>query len=161
MYSSLLSLSIRSPTRVLIPSCLSVTLSPKIWLYLTTKFSTLIWVDFSFRIFYLINSYSSLLDVDECFQGTHDCNLGKEYCLNEVGSFKCECKDGYDNPNGQCEGEWINFSFRHTYINILGMESKFWWTLMCLWALYVITTYNAYIYIQQKPTSLYLITSFP
>ena len=109
--SSLLLPSIQSPTRVLIPSCLSVTLSPKIPLYLTSKVSTLIWVDLhvNFRIFHLISSYSSLLDVDECFQGTHNCNLGEEYCVNNAGGFKCECRDGYNNPNGTCEGEWTNF----------------------------------------------------
>ena len=49
--------------------------------------------------------YSSLLDVDECIEGTHDCDNATEYCLNRKGSFNCECTDGYRKKASSCQGK--------------------------------------------------------
>ena len=51
------------------------------------------------------SSYSSLLDVDECIEGTHDCDNATEYCLNRKGSFNCECTDGYRKKASSCQGK--------------------------------------------------------
>ena len=34
----------------------------------------------------------SLLDIDECMRGTHDCS---QTCSNDDGSFACGCHSGY------------------------------------------------------------------
>ena len=41
--------------------------------------------------FDLINDICS--DIDECLQEKHDCSKN-ELCVNNFGSFKCECKEG-------------------------------------------------------------------
>ena len=55
--------------------------------------------------FHLIAWYSSLLDVDECIEETHDCDDATEYCLNRKGSFNCECTDGYRKKASSCQGK--------------------------------------------------------
>ena len=47
-----------------------------------------------------------LTDVDECFEGTHNCT-GVAQCENEVGSFRCSCPIGYslDPSVTTCNGE--------------------------------------------------------
>lgn len=43
------------------------------------------------------------LDIDEC--ETHDCGEDGE-CMNTVGSFKCDCDDGYmENKKHICVGK--------------------------------------------------------
>lgn len=49
-------------------------------------------------------------DVDECEQGTHNCQAGFT-CQNTQGSFYCQarprCMDGFlQDPEGNCVGEW-------------------------------------------------------
>lgn len=44
-------------------------------------------------------------DVDECVENKRLCAVGKE-CVNTVGSFKCQCIEGYEmKEGGQCVGE--------------------------------------------------------
>ena len=33
--------------------------------------------------------------MDECSLDSHTCNLDIEECINAMGSFECECKEGY------------------------------------------------------------------
>ena len=41
-------------------------------------------------------------NVDECATGEHNC-LSSEYCIDSVGSYECECREGYDElENGTC-----------------------------------------------------------
>ena len=45
-----------------------------------------------------------LADVDECFEGMHQCAFR---CVNQEGSFRCACPPGYQlaADNTHCEGE--------------------------------------------------------
>ena len=52
--------------------------------------------------------YSFLLDRNECKlghqQGGHNCPAHST-CVNTIGSFECNCEDGFiKNANGRCEG---------------------------------------------------------
>jgi len=41
------------------------------------------------------------LDVDECVDGTHDCDMNAK-CNNEVGTFTCICKEGFFGDGRVC-----------------------------------------------------------
>ena len=48
------------------------------------------------------------VDIDECAAITHDCDPGLlEVCINNAGSFTCECAPGYsrDSDGLMCEGK--------------------------------------------------------
>ena len=46
----------------------------------------------------------SLLDVNECRTGQHNCSEGIE-CLNSEGSYSCGCTNGLrTSPGGSCNG---------------------------------------------------------
>nr|XP_027195181.1 fibrillin-1-like [Dermatophagoides pteronyssinus] len=50
--------------------------------------------------FYFNYSYNQCKDIDECAQGTHDCNHRYQVCMNIPGSWKCiqvglECPKGF------------------------------------------------------------------
>ena len=47
----------------------------------------------------------SFADVDECKLGLHDCELGKETCVNTIGGFKCSCGKGWTQEGDKCIGE--------------------------------------------------------
>jgi fibulin 1/2 len=34
-------------------------------------------------------------DIDECVIGTHNCDKTNGGCLNNAGSYKCNCKSGF------------------------------------------------------------------
>ncbi|XP_059158628.1 uncharacterized protein LOC131942724 [Physella acuta] len=42
------------------------------------------------------------LDMDECAEGTHQCNLAYEKCVNVPGGYRCDCADGYTFKGGKC-----------------------------------------------------------
>lgn len=48
--------------------------------------------------------FVSLKDVDECTQGTDDCD-DNATCANGVGTFTCTCKTGYTGNGTVCEGK--------------------------------------------------------
>ena len=43
------------------------------------------------------------VDEDECSLGKHNC-VGLTKCQNEIGSFKCVCKSGYERKGTNCSG---------------------------------------------------------
>ena len=42
---------------------------------------------------HIIHTRFAVLDIDECNDGTHECNMNAD-CHNIIGSYKCTCKDG-------------------------------------------------------------------
>ena len=55
--------------------------------------------------FYYITFYTSLmlLDIDECSNGSHDCDLNAN-CTNTNGSHSCACKEGFTGKGESCQG---------------------------------------------------------
>ena len=41
------------------------------------------------------------LDIDECLISTDDCD---QLCVNDIGSYHCECYAGYFRDNNSCVG---------------------------------------------------------
>ena len=63
------------------------------------------------------NLYSILLDVDECTKTgvhvtrmLHNCSEN-EKCINEHGSFNCECNPGFSEVGGICDSKFQYISF--------------------------------------------------
>ena len=56
--------------------------------------------------FYYITFYISLmlLDIDECSNGSHDCDLNAN-CTNTNGSHSCACKEGFTGKGESCQGK--------------------------------------------------------
>ena len=44
------------------------------------------------------------LDVDECSDGSHNCNASA-ICTNTEGSFTCTCNSGYSGNGVDCQGK--------------------------------------------------------
>lgn len=45
-------------------------------------------------------------DVDECLLYPNIClSTNWSTCINNVGSFKCDCNDGFMENNNKCEGK--------------------------------------------------------
>ena len=44
-----------------------------------------------------------LLDINECSTGDHNCTQNQR-CINEPGTFNCECFSGHELVNGVCKG---------------------------------------------------------
>ena len=44
-------------------------------------------------------------DVDECADtdGVVPCSSETEKCVNTVGSYRCDCADGFQRRSGKCE----------------------------------------------------------
>ena len=53
----------------------------------------------------IVSLYSASLDIDECSTTNHGC----EMCINNEGSFDCQCRIGYNrsSDNGTCEGKSV------------------------------------------------------
>ena len=45
-----------------------------------------------------------LLDIDECSNGSHDCDVNANY-TNTNGSHSCTCKEGYTGKGESCQGK--------------------------------------------------------
>ena len=44
------------------------------------------------------------VDVDECSENSHTCDLSRQKCINQPGSFTCQCRRGYQPAKGnKCE----------------------------------------------------------
>ena len=48
-----------------------------------------------------------ITDIDECNLNIDDCD---QLCVNDVGSYHCECYDGYfrNNSSSSCVGMLVN-----------------------------------------------------
>ena len=42
-------------------------------------------------------------DVNECNDGNHNCSANAT-CINEMGSYTCDCKDGFSGDGYVCIG---------------------------------------------------------
>ena len=49
-------------------------------------------------------------DIDECTDGTHDCDVNAE-CNNTQGSHNCTCKDGFHGNGTNCAGNFLLIFF--------------------------------------------------
>uniref|UniRef100_A0A8C4KWZ6 Signal peptide, CUB and EGF-like domain-containing protein 1 n=1 Tax=Equus asinus asinus TaxID=83772 RepID=A0A8C4KWZ6_EQUAS len=73
----------------------------------------------------LPSPWLSLVDVDECSEGTDDCHIDA-ICQNTPKSYKCLCKPGYKGEGRQCEdideceNDYYNGGCVHECINIPG-----------------------------------------
>ena len=48
---------------------------------------------------------NAISDIDECTDGSDPCHLNTTTCDNTPGSYRCICKQGYDQNNGhKCAG---------------------------------------------------------
>ena len=56
--------------------------------------------------FYCVPSYTSLmlLDIDECSNGSHDCDVNANFS-NINGSHSCTCKEGYTGKGESCQSK--------------------------------------------------------
>nr|XP_034312980.1 fibrillin-2 isoform X1 [Crassostrea gigas]XP_034312992.1 fibrillin-2 isoform X1 [Crassostrea gigas] len=52
-------------------------------------------------------------DIDECKEGTHNCDRRKGNCTNTIGSFKCHCNEDYEGDGVRCF--WKNPCTRGTH----------------------------------------------
>ena len=45
-------------------------------------------------------------DIDECDKGDDTCDNATTVCVNTIGSYRCQCADGYGNLNAAnaCSG---------------------------------------------------------
>lgn len=48
--------------------------------------------------------YLLYVDLDECTVGTHSCGENSN-CINDIGSYYCDCKTGFFGDGEICEGE--------------------------------------------------------
>ena len=60
---------------------------------------------------------SILTDVDECIDLPDVvCKKSHEKCQNTIGSFMCQCQEGFSKNNGSCEGKTIGTKNRNIII---------------------------------------------
>ena len=43
-------------------------------------------------------------DIDECSTGNDNCDVNAD-CINDQGSFSCQCREGYQGNGITCEGK--------------------------------------------------------
>jgi hypothetical protein len=59
------------------------------------------------------NIYSYVEDIDECNDPSlNDCPVDTTQCMNVFGNYTCECKDGYQKKNSECEGNIAHVDFQ-------------------------------------------------
>ena len=56
------------------------------------------------------------LDVDECGNGNHDCDM-KANCMNTNGSFVCVCNSGWSGDGVVCKGEYFILCVNLLYVS--------------------------------------------
>ena len=54
-------------------------------------------------------------DIDECEEGTDNCDDDNGTCINNEGSFECTCNTGYSGDGVTCEGKIVYFHPRLNY----------------------------------------------
>ena len=53
-------------------------------------------------LYYYNQRRPTISDVDECFQDEDACSGANEECVNEQGTYSCECQSGYVKKDGVC-----------------------------------------------------------
>jgi hypothetical protein len=71
-------------------------------------------------------------DKNECVSGLNQCDPSSQICVNQHGSYSCECRPGYVQSNNRflCHGNFL-FSFHifpYTY-NMRGVVAQWYRTL--------------------------------
>ena len=46
-----------------------------------------------------------MLEIDECTEGTHKCDVNGAVCINTPGSYNCTCKNGFVGDGRTCTGK--------------------------------------------------------
>ncbi len=60
------------------------------------------------QIYQVVISCSFLhIDLNECTLGTHNCHPTLANCTNTPGSFRCQCKAGFNGDGVNCTGKCI------------------------------------------------------
>ena len=54
--------------------------------------------------FQIVITISVIVDIDECAIGNKGGCHKDARCVNEVGSFRCQCKPGYEGDGKTCQG---------------------------------------------------------
>ena len=57
-----------------------------------------------------------LLDIDECTNNTHKCDVNA-VCNNTEGSYKCTCKPGYSGDGKKCTSKFQLLFFGYSGIS--------------------------------------------
>ena len=73
---------------------------------------------------YSISISFVLLDINECLNGSHACNVTAN-CINTDGSHNCTCKEGYTGDGQSCQGILDLASYNATFKNIKGLPKIF------------------------------------
>ena len=57
----------------------------------------------------------SCIDIDECESGENDCN-SNNYCVNQLGGYKCVCNSGYAGNGTNCSKFFTPFILKCIFI---------------------------------------------
>lgn len=60
----------------------------------------------------------SFIDIDECETNEHNCDPNAR-CINSVGSYYCECIEGYHGTGTKCEGNDFNNMYIYNYMSLV------------------------------------------
>ena len=52
---------------------------------------------------------TTISDVNECNEESHKCSP-QAICKNEIGSYRCDCKDGFKGDGYVCSGTYTVYS---------------------------------------------------
>ena len=68
-------------------------------------------------VFLLFNSPNviSLVDIDECIKGTHNCDRTNALCTDTIGSFFCTCHEGFSGDGVTCSG-WNSYIYMNVVV---------------------------------------------
>lgn len=72
----------------------------------------------------LVITISVILDIDECAVGDKGGCHKDARCVNEVGSFRCECKSGYEGNGKTCQGNIVCISHNMFMVVHTGNDSQ-------------------------------------
>ena len=74
-------------------------------------------------------------DINECEQGLHTCHPNA-VCVNSVGSFTCQCSDGFQGNGRTCTGllcASMHAGYMPVWLHLqLIMKSAVWSSITCL-----------------------------
>jgi hypothetical protein len=59
----------------------------------------------------VLTAFLLCLDIDECSDGSDNCDDTNAMCMNTQGSFTCMCNVGFSGDGVTCEGTCRNCGF--------------------------------------------------